>query len=41
MRNLQATGEREYRDIFTVVRNLDKLVLKVADIQFEVVALSH
>jgi len=38
---LQSTDERECRDIFIAVKNLDELVLKVADVRLEGVALSH
>ena len=41
MRNLQSAVEREYRDIFTAVGNLDELVLKVADVRLEAFAVSH
>jgi len=38
---LQPADECEYRDILTTVENFDQLALRVADIGFEVVNLSH
>ena len=41
MRNLQPADECECRDIFTIIENLGKLVLEVANVRLEVVSCSH
>ena len=41
VRKLQFAVERECRDIFTVVENLGEVVLKVADVRLDAVALSY
>ena len=41
MTDLHFANEHECTDIFTAIGNLDELVLKAADIRFEVVLLSH
>ena len=41
MRNLHPTDKRECKDIFIAVGNLGELVLKVADVRLEVVAIFH
>jgi len=41
VRDMQSTDKRECRDIFTAVENLGELVLKITDVQLEVVALPH
>ena len=38
---MQSVDERGCRDIFTLVGNLGKLVLKIANIRLETVALSY
>ena len=38
---MQSADERKCRDIFITVGNLGELVLKVANVRLEVVALSH
>ena len=41
MTDLHFANEHECTDIFTAIGNLDELVLKAANIRFEVVLLSH
>ena len=41
MRDLQLADECECRDVIPTVGNLGQLTLKVADVGFEAVALSH
>ena len=38
---MQSTDKRERRYIFTAVKNLGNLVLKIADVRLEAVTLSH
>ena len=41
MRDLQYADERECSYIFNAVGNLDELVLEVANVELEVIILSH
>ena len=41
MRDLQPVDERECRDVLTAVGDIGQLVLKVAAVRFEIVAMPH